>query len=75
MSLVIRFSRVGKRGEAKFRVVVSEKRSRRDGRPIDTLGYFEKRLGGVVVSKIDKEKVKSWITKGAQLSESVKKAL
>jgi ribosomal protein S16 len=40
MSVVIRSSRVGKKGERKFRIVVSEKRSKRDGEPIDSLGWI-----------------------------------
>ena len=49
MSLVIRFSKFGRRGEAKFRVVVKEKRSKRDGKPIDYIGFFEKKDKGAVV--------------------------
>jgi ribosomal protein S16 len=47
MSLIIRFTRTGKRGERKFRVVVKEKRSRRDGDPVEMLGYVEKTTKGV----------------------------
>ena len=42
MSVVIRLARTGKRGERKFRIVVKEKRSKRDGDSIETLGSFEK---------------------------------
>lgn len=74
MSLVIRFSQTGRKGERKYRVVVKEKRSKRDGKAIDFLGFYEKRVGAVV-KDIDKKKVAEWIAKGAQLSPSVKKAL
>ncbi len=74
MSLVIRFSKIGRRGERKFRVVVSEKRSRRDGKPIDTLGFYEKKTTGVE-KNIDEKKLKDWISKGAKLSPSVEKSL
>lgn len=42
MAVVIRLARVGKKGERKFRIVVKEKRSRRDGDSIESLGFFEK---------------------------------
>ena len=72
MSLSIRFAKVGRRGERKYRIVVKEKRSKRDGRAIDTLGSYEKRDKNTIIKTIDKEKLKYWISNGAQPSESVK---
>ena len=46
MSVVIRLSKTGKRGESKYRVVVTEKRYRRDGEPTEILGWYEKREKG-----------------------------
>lgn len=74
MSLVIRFTTIGRRGERKYRVVVKEKRSKRDGKALDMLGFYEKRVGGAITKDIDKVKLESWIKKGAQLSLSVEKA-
>jgi len=75
MSLVIRFANAGKRGERKYHLVLSEKRSRRNGRPIEVFGFYEKRVGQMVTKKIDTAKVTEWIKKGAQLSASAKKVL
>lgn len=75
MSLVIRFANAGKRGERKYHLVLSEKRSRRNGRPIELLGFYEKRTGGRVTKEINTEKVSEWIKKGAQLSVGAKKVL
>lgn len=72
--LVIRLSKIGKTGEAKYRIVVKEKRSKRDGRPVDTVGYYEKRVDGEE-KRIDKKKIKYWVEHGAQLSETVKSLL
>lgn len=72
--LVIRFTRTGKRGERKFRLVVKEKRSRRDGKPIDLLGYYEKTVNSVV-KEFDNDKIKYWVSKGAQITPSVKDAI
>ena len=41
MAVVIRLTRVGKKGERKFRVVVKEKRSRRDGDSVEILGWYQ----------------------------------
>jgi small subunit ribosomal protein S16 len=69
MSLVIRLARMGKKGERKFRLVVQEKRSKRDGGFIDMLGSYEKGPNGK--KNIDMDKVKYWISKGALPSATV----
>lgn len=69
--LVIRFTRTGKRGERKYRLVVKEKRSRRDGKPVDLLGFYEKTVNSVT-KEFDNDKIKYWISKGAQMTPSVK---
>jgi small subunit ribosomal protein S16 len=71
MSLVIRLSRTGKKGERKFRVVVKEKRSKRDGGYIDHLGWYEKSKDNKN-KKIDMEKYNQWVANGAQPSETVR---
>lgn len=70
MSLVIRLTKTGKKGERKFRVVVKEKRSRRDGAYIDLLGWYEKSKDNKK-KQIDLEKYKYWIDHGAQPSATV----
>lgn len=69
--LVIRFTRTGKKGERKYRLVVKEKRSRRDGKPVELLGYYEKTVSSVV-KEFDNDKIKYWVSKGAQMTPSVK---
>lgn len=71
MSLVIRLTRTGKKGERKFRVVVKEKRSKRDGGYLDLLGWYEKSLD-MKNKKIDMEKYQKWIDQGAQPSDTVR---
>ncbi|MCL5090453.1 MAG: 30S ribosomal protein S16 [Patescibacteria group bacterium] len=75
MAVVIRFSKIGRKGERKYRIVVKEKRSKRDGDSIDMLGFYEKKVGQKVTKEIDQEKLKYWISKGAIVSPSVKKIL
>lgn len=75
MSLMIRFANKGKRGERKYDLVVIEKRERREGRPVETLGFYEKLVGGKVTKTINQERVDYWKSKGAQLSVGAKKIL
>lgn len=67
--LVIRLSRTGKKGERKFRIVVNERRSRRDGKAVETLGFYEK--GKEKDLKINKQRYDYWLTKGARPSKTV----
>ena len=69
MSLVIRLSRTGKKGERKFRVVVKEKRSRRDGDNLEVLGWCEKGKTGKKV--LNNTRIQYWISQGAIPSTTV----
>lgn len=73
--VVMRLTKTGKKGEAKYRVVVMEKRSRRDGKPIETLGWYEKKEGNNQKSDIKKDRVAYWISQGAKPSATVGKIL
>ncbi len=72
--LVIRFTRTGKKGERKYRLVVKEKRSKRDGKPVELLGFYEKTVNSVV-KEFDNDKIKYWLSKGAQMTPAVKDAI
>lgn len=71
---VIRLSKIGKRGEARFRVVVTEKKERRDGKPIETIGWYEKR-GKTQNKDINIERYNYWVSKGATPSLTVAKII
>ena len=75
MSLVIRFTRTGRKGEARFRLVVKEKRSKRDGAAIDTIGWVTRGVAHKITKNIDEAKLKLWQSKGAILSPAAEKAL
>jgi len=70
--LMIRLSKFGRKGERRFRVVVTEKRERRDGRTVETLGHWEKgtKKG---LSDLNKKRYEYWIEKGARPSPTVSK--
>ena len=77
MSLVIRMARAGTKKRPFYHIVLADSRSPRDGRFIERLGYYnpllpkdkEERL------KLDLDKVKAWMTKGAQPSDRVSRFL
>ena len=70
MSVVIRLSKTGRKGEARYRLVVTEKRSRRDGKPIESLGWIEKSVKEAK-KEINKERYDYWISQGAKPTEAV----
>ena len=68
--VVIRLTRTGKKGERKFRIVVKEKRSRRDGDFVEQLGWYEKDKTGNK-KKIKIERYNYWVSQGAMPSPTV----
>lgn len=70
MAVRIRLTRVGATKQPTYRIVVTDGRSARDGRSIETIGHYDPRSNPTVV-KIDAEKATAWLAKGAQPSETV----
>jgi small subunit ribosomal protein S16 len=69
--LKIRLQRIGKKHDPSFRVVVTEHTSGpKTGKHVDTVGSYDARKGKGSV-QLDKEKITSWILKGAQPSDTV----
>ena len=71
MAVKIRLSRIGAKKAPFYRVVVADSRYPRDGRCIEELGYYDPTKEPTVF-KVDAEKAKSWIEKGAQPTDTVK---
>ena len=72
MSLSIRLTRCGTKKKPFFRVVVLDSRTRRDGRSLDIVGFFNPRNREESIN-LDIDKIKSWVEKGGQMSPAVKK--
>ena len=70
MAVRIRLTRVGATKQPTYRVVVADGRSARDGRAIETLGHYNPRTEPVEF-KVDEDKAKAWLAKGAQPSDTV----
>ena len=74
MSVKIRLQRVGKRDQALYRIVVMEKRSKMSGKTLALLGTANLDIKPKSV-KLDKKALELWISKGAELNNSVRKLL
>lgn len=74
MAVKIRLKHVGKKKQPYYRVVVADARFPRDGRFIEEIGTYDPHTDPSTF-KVDAEKVKDWISKGAQPTETVKKLL
>jgi small subunit ribosomal protein S16 len=75
--LVIRMARAGTKKRPVYHIVVADSRSPRDGRFIERLGYFNPLLPKEKTERLrlDMEKVKAWMAKGAQPSDRVMRFL
>ena len=70
MAVKIRMKRIGAKNAPVFRIVVADGRSPRDGKFIEELGTYHPRQQGENV-KFDLERVKYWMSQGAQPSDTV----
>lgn len=67
--LKIRLKRIGKKGQAFYRVIVINSASKRDGESVADLGSYNPHIKESL--NIDKTKAKEWIDKGAQPSDTI----
>jgi len=70
----IRLRRIGAKKNPYYRVVVADSRFPRDGRFIEELGTYAP-LADPSEFKVDAERVKDWISKGAQPTDTVRALL
>ncbi|MBU2592891.1 MAG: 30S ribosomal protein S16 [Patescibacteria group bacterium] len=70
--LKIKLFQRGKKHQRSYRIVVAPARSKRDGKYTDYLGFLNPKTNTL---SVDREKIKLWLSRGAQLTEGVRKAL
>jgi small subunit ribosomal protein S16 len=76
MATRIRLRRVGRKGLPLYRIVVADQEAPRDGRFIEILGtYNPKGETAADKVKVDAEKARQWIAKGATPSDTVQSLL
>ena len=71
MALKLRLTRMGSKKRPFYRIVAADSASRRDGRALVYVGYYNPMTNPADI-KIDQEKVKSWIERGAQPTDTVR---
>ena len=69
--VIVRLARGGSKKRPFYSINVCDSRCRRDGRFIERIGYYNPMEEPSVV-KVDPEKAKAWMEKGAQPTDTVK---
>lgn len=70
----IRLTRMGAHKNPFYRIIVADSRARRDGPFIEIIGTYDPKKEPSEI-KVDSERVKYWIQRGAQPTDTVKKLL
>jgi len=74
MAVRIRLARMGAKKKPFYRLVATDSESPRDGKFLEILGFYDPMKDPAHI-RIDREKVKHWLSKGAGVSDSVKAIL
>jgi len=74
MAVRMRLTRVGSKKNPIYRVVVADSRAPRDGKFIDIVGRYNPQPDPSLI-EFDEAKVKDWLSKGVQPSDSVSRLL
>jgi len=72
VSVKIRLKKFGSKARPYYRIVVQDARQPRDGRTIDELGIYHPIEAEDKQVSFDSDKVRSWLNKGAQPSDTVR---
>ncbi len=72
--LMIRLARIGARKQPYYRIVVIEKERARNGRSVEVVGLYNPRTNPATFD-LKRERLDYWVSKGAQLSETVRRLL
>lgn len=74
MAVRMRLTRIGGKKDPVWRVVIADQRSPRDGRIIESIGQYNAQTEPSTV-KLDEERVRHWLSQGAQPTSQVRKLL
>lgn len=74
MAVRIRLRRMGAKKAPFYRMVVADSRMPRDGRFVESIGYYNPTREPAVI-EIDEEKALTWLSRGAKPSETALKLL
>lgn len=71
MAVKLKLTRMGSKKNPFYRVVAATDETRRDGRPLEFLGYYNPMTNPPEV-KLDAENVKKWLSLGAEPTDTVR---
>ena len=74
MAVKLRLTRVGSKKNPIYRVVAADSRSPRDGKFLEIVGRYNPQTDPSTI-ELDEEKVKAWLDKGAQPTDSVRRLM
>ena len=74
MAVKLRLTRVGSKKNPVYRIVAADSRSPRDGKFLEIVGRYNPQTDPSTI-ELDEEKVREWLSKGAQPSGTVARLL
>ena len=74
LAVKLRLTRVGSKKNPVYRIVAADSRSPRDGKFLEIVGRYNPQTDPSTI-ELDEERVRDWLSKGAQPSESVRRLL
>jgi small subunit ribosomal protein S16 len=74
MAMKIRLTRLGSKKRPFYRIIATDSANRRDGRALEYVGYYNPMVDPAEI-KVDTDKVKVWLDRGAQPSDTVRALL
>ncbi|MBM4142317.1 MAG: 30S ribosomal protein S16 [Lentisphaerae bacterium] len=74
MAVSVRLRRTGGKNEVSYRVVAADRRSPRDGRFVEILGWYDPKRQGVNF-ELKRDRIEYWRQRGAQISDTVRSLL
>lgn len=74
--LRIRLQRLGRKNRPFYRVSAVDQRTRRDGRVVEALGWYDPLAGDPAKQvELNEERLKYWLSKGAQPTDTIRDML
>lgn len=70
MAVKLKLTRMGSKKHPFYRIVAATDETRRDGRPLAYLGYYDPMKNPADI-KLDVEKIKVWLAQGAEPTNTV----
>lgn len=74
MAVNLKLTRLGSKKHPFYRVVAANDETRRDGRPLEFLGYYDPMVNPAQV-RLDAEKIRTWLGRGAEPTDTVRSLL